>query len=109
MSNTANWSYTNTAKVKTRISVDQWSGETVYSEPYEINCTWSAKAQEERDDNGQEFVSKNEIFTEDERPKHLDLILLNGQDEATDWQEIRSVTSWDMSFFGEVPDYKLVT
>ncbi|SJN24425.1 hypothetical protein FM109_05480 [Vibrio casei] len=59
-----------------------------------------------RDDKGQEFVSKNEIFTEDKRPKYLDLIQLNGD---TQWQEIRSVTGWDMSFFNEEPDFKLVT
>jgi len=46
------------------------------------------------------------FYTEDHRPRYLDLILLNG---STDWQEIRAVTGWDMSFFDEEPDFLLVT
>lgn len=109
MSETANWSYTNTAKVKRLIELDQWDGVAIYDDPYTIACTWSAKSEQMRDDKGMEFVSKNEIFTEDPRPKHLDMILLNGDDEQTGWQEIRSVTGWDMSPFEEEPDFKLVT
>lgn len=115
MSNTAAWSYTNTAKVKRLIGLDRWKGVAEYDEPYTIDCTWTAAATEERGAGGQsgamgsEFVSKYEIYTEDPRPKHLDLILLNGDDEETGWQEIRSVTHFDMSSFGEDPDYKLVT
>lgn len=106
MSKTSEWVYTNTATIKPFISLDQWDGEAVYGEEYEIACTWTAKSEQMRDDKGQEFVSKNEIFTEDNRPKYLDMIMLNGDDK---WQEIRAVTGFDMSFFSETPDYKLVT
>lgn len=106
MSATANWSYTNTATVKPFISIDQWSGETTYGEEFEIACTWTAKSEQMRDDKGKEFVTKNIIYTEDARPKHLDLIRLNGKD---DFQEIRAVNEFDMSFFSELPDYELVT
>lgn len=106
MSATANWSYTNTATVKPFISIDQWSGETTYGEEFEIACTWTAKSEQMRDDNGKEFISNYEISTENSTPKYLDLIQLNGHSE---WQEIRSRTEWDMSFFEEEPDYKLVT
>lgn len=106
MSDTANWSYANTATVKPFSGIDLMSGVTSYGAEYEIACTWTAKAEQMRDDNGAEFVSKHEIFTEDSRPKCLDLIKLNGFDR---WEEIRSKTGWDMSFFGETPDFKLVT
>jgi len=106
MSATARWSYTNTATVKPFISIDQWSGETTYGEEFEIACTWTAKSEQMRDDKGKEFISNYEIFTENSAPKYLDLIQLNGHSE---WQEIRSRTEWDMSFFEEEPDYKLVT
>lgn len=112
MSNTANWSYANTATVRPFQSVDQWSGETIYGEEYTIACTWTAESQQEREMGGQsgargnEFVSRHIIFTEDPRPQYLDLIQLNGSEE---WEEIRSRTQWDMSFFGETPDYRLVT
>ncbi|MCO3959487.1 glycoprotein [Pseudomonas aeruginosa] len=36
----------------------------------------------------------------------MDLIQFDG---SNGWEEIRSVTSWDMSFFGEQPDFLLVT
>ncbi|MBL4278848.1 hypothetical protein H8F10_13075 [Vibrio fluvialis] len=106
MSNTANWSYTNTAIVRPLISFDQWTQQSIYGDEYEIACTWEAKSEQMRDSNGAEFVTKNIIYTEDVRPKHLDLIKLNGKDN---FEEIRDVTEWDMSFFGETPDYKVVT
>ncbi|HCF2125413.1 TPA: hypothetical protein NH984_006374, partial [Pseudomonas aeruginosa] len=73
---------------------------------------WTAKSEQMREEGGQsgargaEFVSRHQIFTEDRRPKYLDLIQFDG---SNGWEEIRSVTNWDMSFFGEQPDFLLVT
>jgi hypothetical protein len=106
MSNTANWSYTNTAIVRPLVSFDQWTQQSIYGDEYEIACTWEAKSEQMRDSNGAEFVTKNIIYTEDARPRHLDLIKLNGKDN---FEEIRTVNEFDMSFFGETPDYKVVT
>lgn len=106
MSETSRWVYTNVAIVKPFSHIEDWSGEVKYDEPYEIACTWTAEATQQRDSKGAEFVSKNIIFTEDPRPKYLDMIQLGGVGE---FQEIRAVTDWDMSFFGETPDFKLVT
>lgn len=106
MSKTANWSYTNTATVKPLLGFDQWTQQSTYGDEYIINCTWEAKSEQMRDSEGNEFVTKNIIYTEDSRPNYLDLIKLNGKD---DFEEIRSVTEWDMSFFGETPDFKVVT
>lgn len=106
MSTTANWSYTNTATVRPFVSIDLMTQESVYGEEYQIACTWTAKSEQARDDNGAEFVSRHMIYTEDKRPKYLDKIQLNG---STEWEEIRSVTGWDMSPFGEEPDFLLVT
>ena len=106
MSSTAAWSYTNTAKVKPLIGFDQWTQEITYGEEYEIACTWTAKSEQMTDADGKEFVSRHEIFTEDARPKYLDMIRLKGH---SNWEKIRSKTEWDMSPFGEAPDYKVVT
>jgi len=106
VSNTASWSYTNTATVKPFVSIDLMSGVTVYGAEFQIACTWTAESTQHRDSNGAEFVSRHVVFTEDARPKHLDLISFDG---SNGWQEIRSVTNWDMSPFGETPDFKLVT
>jgi hypothetical protein len=106
LSATANWSYTNVATVRPFLSIDLMSQETLYGPEYEIACTWAAKSEQARDDNGAEFVSRHMIYTEDSRPKYLDMIQFEGSDG---WEEIRSVTNWDMSFFGEDPDFLLVT
>lgn len=112
MSATANWSYTNIATVRPFVSIDMMTGETVYGAEFDIACTWTAESKMERESGGQsgargaEFLSQHIIFTEDKRPKYLDQISFDG---SNGWEEIRSVTNWDMSFFGEEPDFKLVT
>lgn len=106
MSTTANWSYANIAKVRPFEGQNQLTGETLYGEEYDIACTWIGESKQERADDGAEFVSRHIFFTEDARPKYLDMIQRTGFD---DWEEIRSVTQWDMSFFAETPDYKLIT
>lgn len=105
MSETAAWSYTNTATIYPFASYDSWVGETVYGEPYEIKCTWIAETAAHTDAGGKLFNSNFVIFTEDARPKELDLIQLSGYEER---REIKLKLHWDMSFFGEKPDYKLV-
>lgn len=111
MSATANWTYTNTATVRPLIGHNEW-GAATYGPEYQIACTWTAVELQQRMSGGQsgsqgaEWIVKHEVFTEDKRPKQLDQIKLNGSDV---WEEIREKTSWDMSFFDEEPDFKLVT
>lgn len=113
MSNTANWSYTNTARVRPLIGYNQETQAKQYGEEYEIACTWSAPKDIKQaaggmsGANGLENQFKFEIYTEDKRPQQNDLICINNGDN--DWQEILYRMDWDMSFFGETPDYKLVT
>ena len=112
MSKTAAWSYTNVATIKPFSSVDLRTQATIFGTEFEIACTWTATSEMVRDAGGQggsrmaEFVSQHMIFTEDDRVKYLDMIHFDG---SNGWEQIRSVTNWDMSFFGETPDYKLVT
>lgn len=112
MSNTANWSYTNVAQVSPYMGRDAWSGAPTYGDAFEIACTWEISAQQFRDSNGAEFVSRNIIYTEDLRPKKLDRIRLRSSVDPEswgEWEEIRDRTEWDMSFFGEAPDARLIT
>lgn len=106
MSTTANWTYTNTATVEPFLGEDLFNGGTSYGEPFDIACTWVTKSEQRQDDRGKEFVSRHVIYTEDARPKYRDRITLNGAAIA---EEIRAVTGYDMSFFGESPDFELVT
>jgi len=88
------------------MSIDLMTGETQYGDEYTIACTWTAEAAQERDDRGAEFVSRHQVFTEDDRPKYLDMIRLG---DSGEWEQIRSVTGWDMAMFSDTPDFKLVT
>lgn len=112
MSSIASWSYANTATVKPFASRDDWEGGETYGAEYEIACTWEAKSEQMRSEGGKsgaqgaEFMSRHMIYTEDLRPKRLDLIRLG---DSPEWEEIRDRTEWDMSPFNDVPDVKLVT
>lgn len=111
MSNTANWSYTNIAQVRPLTGRDRWGAKT-YGETYEIACTWEAFQTEQREMGGQqgaqgvELIGKHTVYTEDPRPQKGDELMFAG---SNGWEEIRERTNWDMSFFGEIPDFKLVT
>lgn len=106
MSTTANWTYTNTATVEPFLDEDLFNGGVTYGEPFEIACTWITKSEQRQDEQGDEFVSRHVIYTEDPRPKYRDRITLSGAATA---EVIRAVTGYDMSFFGESPDFELVT
>lgn len=112
MSSISRWSYTNTATIRPFVGHDSWTGQTTYGDPYTIACTWTSVDLQERGVGGQsgaqghERLLKHEVYTEDSRPKYLDLIQLTGHE---DWETIRSRTEWDMSMFGDTPDFKLLT
>lgn len=106
MSSIARWSYKNVATVQPFVSMDDWTGAVIYGPEYTIACNWIAESTQQRDQTGAEFISRQIIYTEDLRPKYLDLIRLGTQD---DWQEVRSKTEWEMAMFGDVADFKLVT
>lgn len=105
MSSIANWSYTNLATVKPVTGRDKY-GEPTFGEPYEIKCGWGASSKVGMSDGGQEFIVRHNIYTEDPRPKYLDHVQLNGH---TAWEEIKSRQEWEMSAFGDTPDYQLQT
>lgn len=109
MSSVARWSYQNVATVWPFVSQDDADGATVYGEPYEIACTWTAGGGEVRSDtNGNEFVSKSLIWTEDKRPKFQDQIEMAG---SYGRETIRAIKHYDMSALGEPdsPDFELAT
>lgn len=111
MSATAAWSYTNTATVRPFESANGMTGQIEWGPEYQIKCTWTAEAKvfsNPASRGGSEYVSNYIIWSEDPRPKHRDLILLNSP-VANEWQEIRDHVEWDMSPFGEIPDYRTTT
>lgn len=115
MSSIARFSYKNVATVYPFEGEDPFNGGSSFGAPYTIACTWTGKSEQRRDNDGAEFVTKNIFWTEDQRPRYKDRIAM-GDTLAAEWQdakadEIRTITNWDMSPFGETdsPDFELVT
>lgn len=107
MSSIARWSYTFKATVKPYVSVDQRTGETTYGGEYEIDCNVVAATSQDRVKDGEkELLANHIVYTEDERPKYLDLIKFDG---SNGWEEIRHRTFWEMTAFNDTPDFKLTT
>lgn len=107
MSSIARWSYKYPATVKPFSAYDQRSGATTYGAEFDILCgVVGATDQDRVSVGGQEMLAKHVIYTEDARPKYLDLIKFDGSDG---WEEIRHKTFWEMAAFNDVPDYKLMT
>lgn len=108
MSSLARWTYTNTATVYPFEGEDLFNGGVLFGDPYTIACTWETGGKLIRSDEGDEFVADMLIYTEDARPKYRDEIVLAGHDRR---MQIRAVTEWDLSFFGEPdsPDYRIAT
>lgn len=107
MSTTANWSYTNIATVwPLEGEADAWTDqEKTYGAPYTIACTWVAGAGRTIDENGVEFTPSCSYYHEDPRPKYGDWIVRGIGADRLLGEMIKSHAEYDMSFFGEFPDY----
>lgn len=120
MSVTANWVYTNLATVYPR-TYDDWSSTWATGEPYLIDCTWEVNQEESIDDAGIEFTTNLIISTELKhngadvrKPLRNDYVAVGDTTREPDpvkakGDVIRAVKMWDMSFFEEEPDYKILT
>lgn len=121
MSATSEWVYTNVATVWPLGAFDDWTGAQTYGDPYLIACTWTADAKTATNDYGKEFVSQQTIYTESKRngsavrlPQRDDYIAhgdMTSQPDpiAAKADKIVTVRDYDMSFFGEDPDYEIMT
>lgn len=105
MSSIARWSYKNVATVRPVLGLGEY-GEATYGEPYVIACNWTAENITARQEDGQEFVGRHTIYTEDLRPQFGDEIQFLG---SAGYERIRSRTCWDMELFSDTPDVRLVT
>lgn len=107
MSDTSRWVYTNKATVWPLLQEqDGWSDSAaVYGEPYLIDCSWAGGGKKVADRQGNEFVPKITFWHEDKRVKYGDWIARGEQTDRLLGDPIRSHVEYDMSFFGENPDY----
>jgi len=120
VSATANWSYTNVATVYPRV-YDDWNNTWTNGTPYLIDCTWTANNEVAVDGSGKEFTTNLIFFTELKRNgvtatmPQRDWYIARGDTTSqadplkAGADVIKAVTEWDMSFFEEEPDYKILT
>lgn len=115
MSATSRWSYTNTATVfPLEAEADGRVGkfQPTYGAPYQIACTWAGGGEKGggkiTGNNGEEFLPAVRYWHEDKRPKYGDLIARGVVTDKSLAAKIKSHIEYDMSFFGEEPDYMSV-
>ena len=115
MSTTANWSYTNVATVWPHTTSAEtgggWGGGSSdeYGAPYQIACTWVGGGDTTSNHKGEEFMPKMTYYHEDKRVKFGDLIARGATTDRSQSDPIQLHDEYDMSFFGEEPDFKSVT
>lgn len=122
MSTLSDWSYTNTATVWP-VTTDEF-GQPAYGTPYTLAATWADTGETQTDDNGSEFTPASTFWFEAEYtdvnlPQRGDYIAKFDQTSVmdpvvelgNDAQQIKKVTSYDMSMFGasEIPDWEAFT
>jgi hypothetical protein len=112
MSSLANWSYTSTATHWKRLSFDSWSRVGVYGAAVAFSCDYEAKAMRMTDANGQEFTSRQVLYTEFPDIEPGDMVLIGthtGDPVAAKAQEVRSVLRIADTFENLADDFEVVT
>lgn len=114
MSATSRWVYTNVSTVWPNLGRDPRTREPLWGEPFVIACTFKNMGATQTDNNGEEFVPQDTIWHENPAPISAGDRVLIGRDVSyeappVDAKPIRKVGGWDMSFFGENPDFVFFT
>lgn len=114
MSATARWTYTNVSTLWPNLGRHPETREPVWGAPVVIACTFETMGDTQTDENGKEFVPQDTVWHEDKTPiKAGDRVVIG--ESLTDLlppdrsKVLRKVGGWDMSFFGEEPDFVFYT
>lgn len=113
MSSAASWANTSRATHWPRTAVDDWSRQATYGAPVGFDCDYSAEAKTVTDDAGQEFVTRQIIYTERTTIRRGDYVAI-GESTATDptvidAQEVRAVKRYADTFENLVEDVVVYT
>lgn len=113
MSQPAAWSYTGTATHWAQAGFDDWTGARTWAAPVAFPCDYKAEARTMTDANGQEFVSRQVLYTERATVQPGDMVLI-GAHTGTDpvsagAAEVRSVTRYADTFDQAADDYMVAT
>lgn len=113
MSAAARWSYTATATVWPLLSRDDWAGARSFGAPVPIACDYAAKVQRATDATGQEFTTRQVLYTERADIKPGDMVLIGthvGADPvAAGAHEVRAVQRDADTFDRLADDFTVMT
>ncbi|KTT17962.1 hypothetical protein [Pseudacidovorax intermedius] len=113
MSSAASWSYTAAATLWPLLGRDDWTGAATYGAPQVIACDYSAEVMRMTDAKGEEFISRQQIFTERAGVEPGDMILIGvsvSLDPITAGAaEVRAVTRWGDTLDRQADDYRIST
>lgn len=113
MSAAAAWSLTNTATHWAQAGFDDWTGARTWAAPVAFACDYKAEARTMTDANGQEFVSRQVLYTERATVQPGDMVLIGthtGADPAAAGAaEVRIVTRYADTFDQVADDFMIAT
>lgn len=113
MSAAAAWSLTNTATHWAQAGFDDWTGARTWAAPVAFACDYKAEARTMTDATGQEFVSRQVLYTERATVQPGDMVLIGthaGADPvAAGAAEVRSVTRFADTFDQQADDFVVAT
>ncbi|MGX2016538.1 hypothetical protein [Providencia huashanensis] len=123
MAKMSRWSYKSVATVYPVSKGGKWGDETIYGEPYLIDCNWVDSNEKAIDADGSEFISRSVFNTEalhKGKPVKLPGIgyyIAKGDTRITlDPREveggssiIKAIDGFDTRMFRQDPDYKIRT
>ena len=109
MSALSNWGYTSTATHWAQAGYDDWTGVKAWAAPVTFACDYKGEAKIMTDATGQEFVSRQVLYTELSTIQPGDMVLI-GSHSAADpvaagAAEVRSVTRYADMFEQAADDY----
>jgi phosphoglycerate dehydrogenase-like enzyme len=114
MSAAASWSYTSTATHWPRLTLDDWTRVATFGPPVSFACDYKAEARKAVDDRGEEFVTRQVLYTERSSIKRGDFVMI-GVSTAVDptlledAHEVRAVTRFADTFDKVADDYTVMT
>lgn len=113
MSAAARWSYTAKATVWAKTGFDDWTSVETYGAPVVIDCDYSAESAVMTDADGEQFTTRQIIFTEADFIKRGDMILIGESADANPVAAgafaVRAVTRYSDSFDRVADDFKVAT
>ena len=113
MSSAARWAYSSTATLWPQTAAADWKGAPSFGGPVAFACDYKAEARLMTSARGQEFVSKQQLYTERADIKPGDRVLIGASTAmdptAAGADEVMLVTRFADTLEGQADDYLVVT